>query len=72
MIKKAIYQNFLVFFAYFILYEIHRSTFFLVQSRYFGTDNILTEGASLIFLPHGVRVLSYIFFGPKIFFGLFA
>ena len=25
MIKKAIYQNLLVFFAYFILYEIHRS-----------------------------------------------
>lgn len=72
MIKKAIYQNFLVFFAYFIIYEIQRSTFFLVQSRYFETDNILTGVASLVFLPHGVRVLSYIFFGPKIFFGLFA
>ena len=71
MIKKAIYQNFLVFFAYFIIYEIQRSTFFLVQSRYFETDNILTGVASLVFLPHGVRVLSYIFFGPKIFFGLF-
>lgn len=70
--KKIIYQNTLVFFSYFITYEIQRSTFFLAQSQYFGQNDMLISVASLFFLPHGVRVLSYIFFGPRIFYGLFA
>lgn len=70
--QKVIYQNILVFFAYFITFEIQRSTFFLAQIRYFGASDLLIGVASLVFLPHGVRVLSYIFFGPRIFYGLFA
>lgn len=69
--KKIIYQNTLVFFLYFFLFEIQNQTFFLAQQKIFAENYLIIGAASLIFIPHGVRVLSYIFFGPKIFLGLF-
>jgi hypothetical protein len=69
--RKIIYQNILVFFVYFFLFEIQEQTFFLAQQNILQQNQMIIGAASLIFIPHGVRVLSYIFFGPKIFFGLF-
>ena len=69
--RKIIYQNIFVFFLYFFLFEIQNQTFFIAQQKLFDTPQYIIGAASLIFIPHGVRVLSYIFFGPKIFFGLY-
>lgn len=68
--RQIIYQNIFVFFLYIFFYWIQKLTFFQIQTS-FQNSTVALGAASLVFLPHGVRILSYIFFGPKIFFGLF-
>ena len=68
--RQIIYQNIFVFFLYIIFFWIQKLTFFQIQTS-FQNSNIALGAASLVFLPHGVRVLSFVFFGPKIFYGLF-
>ena len=65
---KILYQNILVFVSYFIFFWFQNLTFFKIQNSLFPP--VLIGAASLVFLPHGIRVLSFIFFGPKVFPGL--
>jgi hypothetical protein len=68
--RQIIYQNIFVFFLYILFYWLQKLTFFQIQTS-FQNSTVALGAASLVFLPHGVRVLSYTFFGPKIFYGLF-
>jgi len=68
--RQIIYQNIFVFFLYIIFFWIQKLTFFQIQTS-FQNSTIILGAASLVFLPHGVRILSFVFFGPKIFYGLF-
>lgn len=68
--RQIIYQNIFVFVVFILFFWIQKLTFFQIQSN-FQNSTVVMGAASLVFLPHGVRVLSYIFFGPKIFYGLF-
>ena len=68
--RQIIYQNIFVFFLYILFFWIQKLTFFQIQTS-FQNSTVALGAASLVFLPHGVRVLSYTFFGPKIFYGLF-
>jgi hypothetical protein len=68
--RQIIYQNIFVFVVFILFFWIQKLTFFQIQSN-FQNSTVALGAASLVFLPHGVRVLSYIFFGPKIFYGLF-
>jgi hypothetical protein len=65
---KILYQNILVFLFYFIFFWFQYLTFFKIQNSLLPSALIST--ASLVFLPHGIRVLSFVFFGPKVFPGL--
>lgn len=68
--RQIFYQNIFVFILYVVFFWFQKLTFFEIQNA-FQTSPIVLGAASLVFLPHGVRVLSYVFFGPKIFYGLF-
>lgn len=68
--RQIIYQNIFVFFLYIIFFWIQKLTFFQIQTS-FQNSNIVLGATSLVFLPHEVRILSFVFFGPKIFYGLF-
>ena len=68
--RQIVYQNIFVFFLYTLFFWIQKLTFFQIQTS-FQNSTIALGAASLVFLPHGVRILSYVFFGPKIFYGLF-
>ena len=68
--RQIIYQNIFVFFLYIIFFWIQKLTFFQIQTS-FQNSTIALGAASLVFLPHGVRILSFVFFGPKIFYGFF-
>jgi hypothetical protein len=68
--RQIIYQNIFVFVIYILFFWFQNLTFFPIQNK-FQNSTIALGAASLVFLPHGVRVLSYVLFGPKIFYGLF-
>tara|TARA_B100001057_G_scaffold196551_1_gene197336 strand:+ start:1469 stop:2029 length:561 start_codon:yes stop_codon:yes gene_type:complete len=65
---KVLYQNILVFFLYCIFFWYQDLIFYRLQNSLL--PSIVNNSASLVFLPHGIRVLGFIFFGPKIFPGL--
>ena len=68
--RQIIYQNIFVFVIYVLFFWFQNLTFFQIQNK-FQNSTIALGTASLVFLPHGVRVLSYVFFGPRIFYGLY-
>ena len=62
MLKKLI-PEFSIFFAYLICFLITDRILFPIQSHFFESKPILS--AALIFLPHGVRVISTVVYGLR-------
>ena len=55
--RQIFYQNIFVFILYVVFFWLQKLTFFEIQNA-FQTSPIVLGAASLVFLPHGVRVLS--------------
>ena len=62
MFKKLI-PEFSIFFACLICFIITQKILFPIQSKFLGTEHILV--GALIFLPHGVRVISTVVYGLR-------
>ena len=62
MFKKLI-PEFSIFFACLICFIITQKILFPIQSKFLGTEHILA--GALIFLPHGVRVISTVVYGLR-------
>ena len=62
MLKKLI-PEFSIFFAYLICFLITDRILFPIQSHFFESKPLLS--AALIFLPHGVRVISTVVYGLR-------
>ena len=62
MLRKLI-PEFSIFFAYLVCYFITSNFLFPIQSTLFGSETILV--GALIFLPHGVRVISTVVYGLR-------
>ena len=62
MLKKLI-PEFSIFFIFLICFFITDKILFPIQSKLFGSENIIV--GALIFLPHGVRVISTAVYGLR-------
>ena len=62
MLKKLI-PEFSIFLAYLICFLITDRILFPIQSQFFESKPLLS--AALIFLPHGVRVISTVVYGLR-------
>lgn len=67
-VKKLFYINAIIIIVYIISFFIE-NIFFNIQQQILGTENHLN--ASLLFIPHGVRILAILLFGFYAIPGLF-
>ena len=52
-----------IFLSYIILYYFTFKVLFPIQAKIFGSESML--GGALLFLPHGVRVISTVVYGLR-------
>lgn len=60
---RRLVPEFSIFSIYLVCYFLTNNILFPIQSNLFGTENILL--GALIFLPHGVRVISTVVYGLR-------
>ena len=60
---KKLIPEFSIFFIYLLCYYITNQILFPIQAKLIGSESILV--GALIFLPHGVRVLSTVVYGLR-------